>query len=196
MPVAPLKNILFVGLGPHARRIYYPLLEKYAEQYDLRIPLLVDLDDQRDRIEAYLAQRKLQPQEVLYLDTVQRQSHALDPHLLNRLDELVAAHQIDGMILSTEPAAHKPYLLWAVQRIIYNPLVKPENQALAGMDLNWREIGLLLPCNVIVYEDDGRSVVSIADPIAMMHVANNPSLEPVAAEARVRFQRVIAALSR
>jgi NADH-quinone oxidoreductase subunit M len=32
-----------------------------------------------------------------------------------------------------------------VQRIIYNPLVKPENQALKGMDLNWREIGLLVP---------------------------------------------------
>ncbi len=37
------------------------------------------------------------------------------------------------------------YLLWAVQRIIYNPLVKPENEALKGRDLNWREIGLLTP---------------------------------------------------
>jgi uncharacterized protein (DUF302 family) len=58
------------------------------------------------------------------------------------------------------------------------------------------EIGLLLPCNVIVYEDDGGSVVSIAAPIAMMHVANNPLLEPVANEARVRLQHVIAALQR
>ena len=37
------------------------------------------------------------------------------------------------------------YLLWAVQRVIYNPLDKPENEALRGMDLNWREVGLLLP---------------------------------------------------
>ena len=35
------------------------------------------------------------------------------------------------------------YLLWALQRIIYNPLTKPENAALR--DLNWREIGLLVP---------------------------------------------------
>ena len=35
------------------------------------------------------------------------------------------------------------YLLWALQRIIYNPLAKPENAALK--DLNWREVGLLLP---------------------------------------------------
>ena len=56
------------------------------------------------------------------------------------------------------------------------------------------EIGLLLPCNVIVYEDDGGSVVCIADPIAMLQLAHNPSLERVANEARTRFQRVIAAL--
>lgn len=35
------------------------------------------------------------------------------------------------------------YLLWALQRIIYNPLTKPENAALR--DLNWRELGLLVP---------------------------------------------------
>ena len=58
------------------------------------------------------------------------------------------------------------------------------------------EIGLLLPCNVIVYEDDGASVVSIADPIAMLQLADNPSLERVANEARARLRRVIAALSR
>jgi NADH-quinone oxidoreductase subunit M len=37
------------------------------------------------------------------------------------------------------------YLLWAVQRIIYNPLVQPENKALAGHDLNLRELLIVLP---------------------------------------------------
>jgi NADH-quinone oxidoreductase subunit M len=35
------------------------------------------------------------------------------------------------------------YLLWAVQRLIYNPMDKPANAGLT--DLNWREIGLLVP---------------------------------------------------
>jgi NADH-quinone oxidoreductase subunit M len=35
------------------------------------------------------------------------------------------------------------YMLWAIQRIIYNPLDKRENERLT--DLNWREIGLLVP---------------------------------------------------
>lgn len=32
----PPKNIILAGFGPHARHIYYPLLEKYADQYDIR----------------------------------------------------------------------------------------------------------------------------------------------------------------
>ena len=58
------------------------------------------------------------------------------------------------------------------------------------------EIGLLLPCNVIVYEaDDGAgSVVSIVDPHTMLGTGINPSLAPVADEAAARLRRVLAAL--
>lgn len=55
-------------------------------------------------------------------------------------------------------------------------------------------IGLLLPCNVIVYEEDGGSVVEILDPIQMMEVAGNPDLDSVAQEAQARLRRVIEAL--
>ena len=57
------------------------------------------------------------------------------------------------------------------------------------------EIGLLLPCNVIVYEENGGSVVSIVDPLSMLGMVGNPELEPMADEARTRLQRVIEALS-
>ncbi len=68
------------------------------------------------------------------------------------------------------------------------------NPALANQALNAElEIGLLLPCNVIVYEDEaaGNTVVSIVDPIIMLGVVANPELNHVADEARVRLQRVL-----
>ena len=69
------------------------------------------------------------------------------------------------------------------------------NPPLAHQALNTElEIGLLLPCNVIVYEENGGSVVSIVDPISMLGVVENPGLKPVADEARTRLQRVIEAL--
>lgn len=59
-----------------------------------------------------------------------------------------------------------------------------------------REIGLLLPCNVVVREVDGRSWVGIADPQAMLSVSGNPALEELATEAKTRLQRVIDSLAR
>ncbi|HEV2438552.1 MAG TPA: DUF302 domain-containing protein [bacterium] len=57
------------------------------------------------------------------------------------------------------------------------------------------EIGLLLPCNVIVYEEGNHSVVSVMDPLAALPIAGNETLQPVAEEARARLDRVVQALS-
>ncbi|HLJ75119.1 MAG TPA: DUF302 domain-containing protein [Thermoanaerobaculia bacterium] len=58
------------------------------------------------------------------------------------------------------------------------------------------EIGLLLPCNVIVYEvDDGSSVVAAIDPDSMaMMVGDNPAVLEVARDARRRLQDALASL--
>lgn len=59
------------------------------------------------------------------------------------------------------------------------------------------ELGLLLPCNVIVYDNgDQTSTVSIVDPFSMLGVVHNPALEPVAIEANARLQRVLDHLTR
>ena len=53
------------------------------------------------------------------------------------------------------------------------------------------ELGLLLPCNVIVYaEDDGKSTVSIVNPLQMLGVMDNVELREVANEANAKLQRV------
>lgn len=57
------------------------------------------------------------------------------------------------------------------------------------------DLGLLLPCNVIVYEDAGGSMVSIIDPVSMVEMTGNPELETVAKEADERLRRVLAALA-
>ena len=52
------------------------------------------------------------------------------------------------------------------------------------------QIGLLLPCNVVVYEDDGGSAVAFMDPAVALGVVGNDALEPIAEEARGRLLRV------
>ncbi len=58
------------------------------------------------------------------------------------------------------------------------------------------EIGLLLPCNVIVYEGkDGKTVIAAQDPDVALGIIGNPALAPIAKDARERLVRVIKSLA-
>jgi uncharacterized protein (DUF302 family) len=58
------------------------------------------------------------------------------------------------------------------------------------------DVGLLLPCNVIVREDeDGSFTVGFMDPVAVMQMSKNPEVDSVASEVRSRLERVRSALS-
>ncbi|MDH3431508.1 MAG: DUF302 domain-containing protein, partial [Gammaproteobacteria bacterium] len=57
------------------------------------------------------------------------------------------------------------------------------------------DIGLLLPCNVLVREDDAGTVsVSFMDPRSVMSLVDDPDVEPLAAEVKTRLQRVLEAV--
>ncbi|MGB7342063.1 MAG: DUF302 domain-containing protein [Phototrophicaceae bacterium] len=56
-----------------------------------------------------------------------------------------------------------------------------------------QEIGLLLPCNVIIYEQVATATTNIAilDPTIMVEITGNPRLKAIADEAHTRLKRVI-----
>ncbi len=60
-----------------------------------------------------------------------------------------------------------------------------------------QDIGLLLPCNVIVYEADeaDTSVVAAIDPVTQLGVTGNEDLTPVASEVRRKLERVLAGVA-
>jgi uncharacterized protein (DUF302 family) len=74
------------------------------------------------------------------------------------------------------------------------------NPTLAHKALSSRpDAGIMLPCNVIVEESEGGTLVRIVDPAAMMQaggLAGDPVLQEVGAEAETRLKRVAEALKR
>ena len=56
------------------------------------------------------------------------------------------------------------------------------------------QIGLLMPCNVVVQEEEGGTLVSIADPQVMSEFSEAPEMREVAADANERLDRVLASL--
>lgn len=57
------------------------------------------------------------------------------------------------------------------------------------------DIGLMLPCNIIVYENNGQTVVSIIKPSFMTELSDNSDLKSIAPEVEHKLQRVFNNLS-
>ncbi len=69
-----------------------------------------------------------------------------------------------------------------------NPVLA--NQAL-GID---EHIGLLLPCNVVVYETEGGSNVEAMEPLVLSQLVDDEAIGPIAAEVRERLTRALQAV--
>jgi uncharacterized protein (DUF302 family) len=53
------------------------------------------------------------------------------------------------------------------------------------------ELGVLLPCNVVVYERDGETRVSAIDPERMLSIVDNEAMAPIAAEVKRSLAAVV-----
>ena len=56
------------------------------------------------------------------------------------------------------------------------------------------DLGLLLPCNVIVYDNGEESIVAAINPDSMVEITGNPALREVADDARARLTNAIASI--
>lgn len=56
------------------------------------------------------------------------------------------------------------------------------------------ELGLLLPCNVIVYEKENKTVVSVFDPMIMAQIIDNSDMKPIAEEVKKKLEKVLEAV--
>lgn len=56
------------------------------------------------------------------------------------------------------------------------------------------DLGVLLPCNVVVRQNGDQTAIAAMEPVAAMAIASNPALKPLALEARERIERAVSSL--
>ncbi len=103
------------------------------------------------------------------------------------------AHEGFGILTEIDVAATLKEKL-GVERPPYK-ILGACNPALANRGLEAEsDLGLLLPCNVVVYTKGDETVVAALEPQLMADVTDNPELQDVAQEARGRLEKALARL--
>lgn len=114
---------------------------------------------------------------VAFADAVARTTEALKTEGFGVLSEI----DVSATLKKKIDVDFRPYVILGA----CNPQLA--HQALSAEP----QIGLLLPCNVVVQAEGDGSTVSIADPKAMFTMVSNPGMGDVAGEAEARLRRVI-----
>jgi len=118
-----IVNVLLIGVGPHARRIYVPALFKFALNLPVRLVAAVDLKSQKDIIDTYL-QKQGYELDITYFESFDVTTGISD-NARTTLNELIRKYNIQGVIISTEPTAHKVYVEWALSKGLNILMDKP-----------------------------------------------------------------------
>lgn len=116
-------HVVLIGCGPHARRVYVPALNRIAH---IKLDLVIDLKSQEAAVRPVLDHY---PDTELWL--IEPFAESMPADLGSRLSEFVRERQIAGVIIATEPLAHKVYAEWALLNglniLIDKPVTTREN---------------------------------------------------------------------
>lgn len=118
------NNIMLVGCGPHAKRIYIPLFKKYHKKFDLSLKVVIDIEKNKGELTQYWAKEEINP-ELYFVDHNSKFEFNLSEENSKKIKELVKKHKINIMILSSDPLSHKAYLHFALEEGINVLMDKP-----------------------------------------------------------------------
>ena len=120
-------NILLIGCGYHARRIYFPVLQELEAAGQCQLLGIVDLLSQKATIQDYFLQQgcHLDPENCLWLSEQELDQTRLPHHISHALYTIVRRTNITGVIIATEPLYHTVYAQWAMRMGLHVLMDKP-----------------------------------------------------------------------
>jgi len=117
--------LLLIGLGAHAKRIYYKIARRDGEAYGFSIVCILDVDTKKRDIESFLLKEKDTATRVVYISNYDKADNSLKLGLIKLLNNLVNSYGIRGVIIATDPEAHVAYARWALSQGLSILMDKP-----------------------------------------------------------------------
>lgn len=117
--------LLLIGLGAHAKRIYYKIAARNGTEFGFKISHIVDLATKRADIGSFLQTQKDEETPVLYSTSPDKTNGYLRPARIKQLNDIVESERIAGVIIATDPSAHVEYSRWALSQGLSILMDKP-----------------------------------------------------------------------
>lgn len=109
-----MKNVVIVGVGPHAKRIYL----NYFKKHRINLAFVVELDSKRNETRDYLDQNGFSKTKIFTIEDKYKDSDHLPNSVASNLLALCDTFEITHIFISTEPKAHFMYLEFALKNNI------------------------------------------------------------------------------
>jgi len=117
------KNIMLIGCGKHAMRIYVPLIQKFSNDKNFELKVVVDVEQNETIIRRYFKDKFLP--KFLFLPKKDQKIKILNKKTIKQLNSFVLKYNISGVIIATEPLTHMVYAEWALKNNLSILMDKP-----------------------------------------------------------------------
>lgn len=107
-------NLMIIGVGNHARRIYIPSINRLSRRFNCDLVVGIDIIEAKSTIDQYLVEKNFNLK-MYYLEKV-NPINSLSDTYKEILNEIVTKNNIKGVIISTDPTTHKIYAEWALSK--------------------------------------------------------------------------------
>ncbi len=111
-----------VGYGPHAERVYIPVLRELEDSGRIQLTCVLEIEPRLAITKEKILTLGFTA-DVISVDVMQ--NGELTDTLHAQLDELHSKYVFDGIIIATEPTQHRQYLLWALKNKLHILVDKP-----------------------------------------------------------------------
>lgn len=112
-----MTNIILIGCGPHAKRVYLPAIKKMS---NVKVSLVVELKSQKEITSKTLS--KYESCDIIYTKPFRNEVPVV---LAREISKHIVKNNVSGVIIATEPMIHKAYAKWALQQGLNILLDKP-----------------------------------------------------------------------
>ena len=116
---------MLIGCGPHAKRVYMPILKETEKKYGTQLKAVVELKEKENETKKFINGFFKNVEFVFAEKFGIRYKHSLPENIEIKLNNIVKEKNINGIIIATDPLNHMQYALWAEKQGLHILMDKP-----------------------------------------------------------------------